>query len=750
MATLGTPPKLQFFDNNGVPLAGGLLYTYAAGTTTPQATYQDVNGTINNTNPIVLDARGEALVWLGSGAYKMTLTTATGTQIWSVDNIGSSSTLPSLANRVLGDFTNINLLNRTMFQTTVSNGLSAVGVVPNGTNLNASWVSYNNSVPTNSSYHSMEINATDARTVSGAAGTSAFLPYTIYVNGAEVSRYLTNGRVGIGTTTPSARFGVVTTTASETGLSVSSVGGGLTIDNNATGNNYVDGATTALRSKAGVTAFTFNVATGGIGIGATPSYGTVGQVLTSTGTATTWQTPAAIPVGTITRAASSTAPTGYLKCDGSTYLQSVYPALATYIGQQVSPVQTLLGAPTGAGIQYIYTTNEANGYVFASTNLGYTSGTYTGTGAGWAQISTDGVNFSSLTSGPFMTTVGGYNNPLGGANGNSVGYGNGYYMFGLYIPTVSGTVCYYNYSNNLTTWTPASITGLAGGYNYLISDVTYGGPANRWYTIATGADVNGSYYTYFYLSASSTPTSWSAVYSGSNIGGYQNAAVAVACSPTEVLFVYGNAVTAPSNAFGVVYSTNGTSFTNGSSGSDTVYSKIYSSIIGFGADTSVVGVTYVGGNFYVVNKSGRIARGATLTGTWTALNTTSASNAFNQNVGKVLGIDSNGWVTTKNGYITKDFINWFRSTYDGTNSATFYSGRQSSGLYYGYVSSSAMYTSNVYNYNPATEFVVPSLGNKLPNGYISSTSAYSALAFNGNPDSPYSVNSTPTPYYIKT
>ena len=29
----------QFFDNNGVPLNGGLIYTYDAGTTTPASTY---------------------------------------------------------------------------------------------------------------------------------------------------------------------------------------------------------------------------------------------------------------------------------------------------------------------------------------------------------------------------------------------------------------------------------------------------------------------------------------------------------------------------------------------------------------------------------------------------------------------------------------------------------------------------------------------------------------------------------------
>ena len=46
----------QFFNNNGIPLAGGLLYTYAAGTSTPLATYTTFSGNISNSNPIILDS----------------------------------------------------------------------------------------------------------------------------------------------------------------------------------------------------------------------------------------------------------------------------------------------------------------------------------------------------------------------------------------------------------------------------------------------------------------------------------------------------------------------------------------------------------------------------------------------------------------------------------------------------------------------------------------------------------------------
>jgi hypothetical protein len=103
MATtsLSPTPKLQFFDLNGDPLSGGLLYTYAAGTTTPLASYTDSTGNFANTNPIVLDSRGEANVWLSGAIYKFALYTSAGVLIWTVDNINGST----FASNATGDGT---------------------------------------------------------------------------------------------------------------------------------------------------------------------------------------------------------------------------------------------------------------------------------------------------------------------------------------------------------------------------------------------------------------------------------------------------------------------------------------------------------------------------------------------------------------------------------------------------------------------------------------------------------------------
>jgi hypothetical protein len=96
-AALSPTPKLQFFDANGVPLSGGKLYTYAAGTTTPLATYTDATGQTANTNPVIANSRGEVSVWLGALFYKFVLNTSTDSLIWTVDNISANASTQSTA-----------------------------------------------------------------------------------------------------------------------------------------------------------------------------------------------------------------------------------------------------------------------------------------------------------------------------------------------------------------------------------------------------------------------------------------------------------------------------------------------------------------------------------------------------------------------------------------------------------------------------------------------------------------------------
>jgi hypothetical protein len=84
----------QFFDNNGAPLTGGKLYTYAAGTTTPQATYTTNSGSTAHANPIILDSAGRVPsgeIWLTVGTtYKFVLKDSSDVLIGTYDNISSS------------------------------------------------------------------------------------------------------------------------------------------------------------------------------------------------------------------------------------------------------------------------------------------------------------------------------------------------------------------------------------------------------------------------------------------------------------------------------------------------------------------------------------------------------------------------------------------------------------------------------------------------------------------------------------
>jgi len=93
----------QFFDNNGVPLTGGKLHTYAAGTTTNQATYTSSSGGTAHTNPIILDSAGRVPsgeIWLtADAAYKFIIRTSADVLIGTYDNIfGIGADTPAIVN----------------------------------------------------------------------------------------------------------------------------------------------------------------------------------------------------------------------------------------------------------------------------------------------------------------------------------------------------------------------------------------------------------------------------------------------------------------------------------------------------------------------------------------------------------------------------------------------------------------------------------------------------------------------------
>jgi len=109
MATILPNAVNQFIDASGNPLAGGTVFMYIPNSSTPKDTYQDSAGTILNTNPIVLNASGEAIIY-GSGAYRQVVYDANGDLIWdqitadtSVGGFAWGGVTTGTANAQVGD-----------------------------------------------------------------------------------------------------------------------------------------------------------------------------------------------------------------------------------------------------------------------------------------------------------------------------------------------------------------------------------------------------------------------------------------------------------------------------------------------------------------------------------------------------------------------------------------------------------------------------------------------------------------------
>ena len=113
--TLISPLVKQQFNQNGVPLAGGKLFTYITGTATKQATYTNSLGVTPNTNPIILDANGQCDVWLVVGeTYRFVLSPSTDTDpptnpFWTEDNISA------------GALNGVSISNATITSATITN-----------------------------------------------------------------------------------------------------------------------------------------------------------------------------------------------------------------------------------------------------------------------------------------------------------------------------------------------------------------------------------------------------------------------------------------------------------------------------------------------------------------------------------------------------------------------------------------------------------------------------------------------------
>jgi hypothetical protein len=197
----------QFFSNSGVPLAGGLLYTYAAGTTTPLATFTTAAGTTANSNPIVLNSAGrlDNEVWLTSTlTYKFLLKDSDGVTIATYDDIpgiGSVSGLTTgtsilfgngsggFSNVVVGS--NLSFVGGTLSATAGGSGSVSVGLTaPAAFTVTGSPV-------TSTGTLALTYSGTPVPVSSGGTGTSSLTANSVVLgNGTSAVQLVSPGTAG--------------------------------------------------------------------------------------------------------------------------------------------------------------------------------------------------------------------------------------------------------------------------------------------------------------------------------------------------------------------------------------------------------------------------------------------------------------------------------------------------------------------------------------------------------------------------
>lgn len=150
MSAIFNYPKFHAETSAGVPLVGGLVYTYAPGTTTPKASYSDSGLTSANTNPVVLDANGDATIYL-NGIYDIVLKTSAGVSVWTMSSMAGNAAAWS---GYEVDALNTYGSGTSFTQATINSALTAIGTTNKTTLLlrpgtwvmsaDADWSTYTN------------------------------------------------------------------------------------------------------------------------------------------------------------------------------------------------------------------------------------------------------------------------------------------------------------------------------------------------------------------------------------------------------------------------------------------------------------------------------------------------------------------------------------------------------------------------------------------------------------------------------
>jgi len=344
-ATVGVWKNARLTAGTGVTITNG------DGTITIASTA----GGISDGDKGDITVSSSGTVWtIDNGAVSLAKTTgvaASGanSDITSLSGLSGNVSFTGTGNRITGDFSNATQTNRVAFQSSTTNGATAVNALPNGTSRVSTYQAYDNTDPTNSSYIGIVANGTNGITVleSSIRGTGTYLPMTFYTGGSERVRIDTSGNVGIGVT-------------STGGYKVAVGGSGLKNQFITTDANnaylYTDGGAYIGSTGAFVTTFVTNnterfriSADGAIGLSGA-NYGTAStQAIVSNGSAAapTWQTVLTPSTGVSSFSAGTTGLTPSTGTTGAVTLAGTLAIANGGTGATSAPTaRTNLGATT--------------------------------------------------------------------------------------------------------------------------------------------------------------------------------------------------------------------------------------------------------------------------------------------------------------------------------------------------------------------------------------------------------------------
>jgi hypothetical protein len=290
--------------------------------------------TINATGSGVVitgDSSGALNLQVG-GSNAIQISSGGATTISSLSTTGSTISSGNLAftgtgQRITGDMSTTTFVDRLSFQTTVTNGVTSISALPNGTATGSNANFYNNSDPTNSGLMLVGALSSEAIINSTIRGTGSYLPMTFYTGGSERVRLDTSGNLLVGTSTTigtsNATLQVLRSASSSITIATSTIPvntasfagiDGWGFD----GSTYFAAGTLNFRAAEGWSTTNhgsdiqfrttasgsggalFEVmrltSTGALAFNGSTNYGSSGQVLTSNGNAPpTWQLPAGLP-----------------------------------------------------------------------------------------------------------------------------------------------------------------------------------------------------------------------------------------------------------------------------------------------------------------------------------------------------------------------------------------------------------------------------------------------------------------------